>query len=51
MLITSYLNINTEPAISEITTKNQNFIYLSDIPYNKEQSNVGWGTITIDQNV
>ncbi|MCM1052947.1 MAG: NPCBM/NEW2 domain-containing protein [Ruminococcus sp.] len=27
------------------------FVYLSDIPYIKEQSNVGWGSITLDQNL
>ena len=29
----------------------EQFCYLSDIPYNKEQSSVGWGNITLDQNL
>jgi hypothetical protein len=51
MLITSYINLNTEPAISDTIIKNKELVYLSDIPYNKEQSTVGWGSITIDKNV
>ena len=51
MLISSYINLNLEPVISNPTVKNKEFIYLSDIPYVKDQSNVGWGTITIDENV
>ncbi len=52
MLITGYINIYLKPVISNpVTEKNNEIIYLSDIPYIKEQSNVGWGSITIDQNV
>lgn len=50
MLITSYINLNLEPVVSN-PTANKEFVYLSDIPYIKEQSNVGWGNITIDQKV
>ena len=52
MLITGYMNIYTKPVVSNpVTSKSNEVMYLSDIPYVKEQSNVGWGSITIDQNV
>jgi len=33
------------------STTEKEFIYLSDIPYIKEQSSVGWGSITLDANL
>ena len=52
MLITSYINLYTQPVVSDpIISKSSEVMYLSDIPYVKEQSNVGWGSITIDKSV
>lgn len=53
LLIISYFNIEVKPSVSDSTTRNDNkeFVYLSDIPYLKDKSNVGWGNITIDKNV
>ncbi len=42
--------INTKTSFSD-TIEEKEFTYLSDIPYIKEQSSVGWGNITIDKNV
>jgi len=42
--------INTKTSFSD-TIEEKEFTYLSDIPYIKEQSSVGWGNITIDQTV
>ncbi len=42
--------INTKTSFSD-TIEEKDYTYLSDIPYIKEQSSVGWGNITIDQTV
>jgi len=34
-----------------LTYSTENFRYLSDIPYIKDQSSVGWGNITLDANL
>lgn len=42
--------INTKTSFSD-TIEEKEFTYLSDIPYEKDQSSVGWGSITLDQNL
>ena len=51
LLITSYLNINVESSISDDKVKDRDYMYLTDIPYIKEQSSVGWGNLTLDANL
>ncbi len=45
LILTNHSKANSE----EI--KESKFCYLSDIPYIAEQSSVGWGSITLDQNL
>ena len=36
--------------VKNFKSKNSNFVYLSDIEYQKDKTTVGWGTIQLDQN-
>ena len=46
----SYRQNSAEESITTYNSQSQ-FCYLSDIPYIKEQSSVGWGSITYDKNL
>lgn len=52
ILIISYLNIEVRSSIGDSkNNERKDFEYLSNIHYIESQSNVGWGTIRIDENV
>ncbi len=43
--------ITNKSTALDVAAEEKQFIYLSDIPYIKEQSHVGWGSLTLDANL
>ncbi|MCI8362712.1 MAG: hypothetical protein HFJ41_06310 [Clostridia bacterium] len=51
VLTLSLLILTNDSKANSEERKESKFCYLSDIPYIAEQSRVGWGSITLDQNL
>ncbi len=51
IIISSMINVELKSSISDTKLEEKDFVYLSDIPYIKEQSSVGWGNLTMDSNL
>ncbi len=43
--------VNQKSSALDVAAIEKDFVYLSDIPYIKEQSQVGWGNLTMDSNL
>lgn len=51
LIIASLLPKYSNESFATVQDSNEEFCYLSDIEYIKEQSSVGWGSITLDRNL
>lgn len=49
--ITTTLVANKKDYLANAEQETNNFVYLSDIPYDSKNSSVGWGSITLDGNL
>lgn len=54
LFITLYSKSNNNISFGSVSVsspKQKDFVYLSDIPYDKNNSSVGWGQVTLDKNL